>query len=181
MKIMRIIVLCLVGLFCLTGCGGGGVEADLPNVSIFESARGSIETTMSEAETEKETTATTIIVDGQTYYDGMELLYNNWKGLTMKTASYKAARAYLRSDRDELAGYLLEPDSVNDLYIFDSRPNIFDTLTYMSVAYATIFSETYVHIGYVLASESNDTLTYLEVYLVKIEDEWKVEEIGLQG
>ncbi len=136
------------------------------------------ETTATTIETISETTATTIIIDGYTFYDGMDLLYNNWIGMPVKIASYKAAKAFLCGDKDELESYFLVPEDA-DKYYFEQ--DLFNSLTYMSVAYADIYSETNVHIGYVLVRDEWDMLIYLEVYLVKSKDEWKVESIGLQG
>ncbi|MCL2054136.1 MAG: hypothetical protein FWG90_06825 [Oscillospiraceae bacterium] len=180
-KIMRIMGLCLAWLFCLAGCGGDGGEADLPNVSIFESARGSIETTMTEAETEKEITAEPIIIDGQKYYyDGMELVFNNWFGMGIKIASYKAARAYLRNDREELATYLLDSDvsvDFNECNIFD------DTLAYMSLATGKVISESEMQIGYVIAEDFTDELLYMNITLINsgIIWEWKVSAISVES
>ncbi len=150
---------------------------------IIQVSTPSAETTATTIEITSEI-STTIIIDGETFSDSKQLINSPWSVMSLKIVSYKAARAFLHDDKDELASYLLKPETI-DYYIDDehsySEDNIYDNLQYMSLINASIASEINVRLGYAVWIESQSSDMYLDVYLTKQGDEWKIENIGLDG
>ncbi|MDR1689040.1 MAG: hypothetical protein LBS21_10575 [Clostridiales bacterium] len=125
----------------------------------------------------EEITDASIIIDGQKYYDSDSFILSG-QGMNLKILSYTAARAFLRGDEDELRDLYYNPDSEYARY---PERNRFDSLEYMALIGVSFHSETEMSFSYALITEYTDSDIYTDVELTKIDDEWRVEFIGMSG
>lgn len=103
-------------------------------------------------------------------------------GLSLQITANKAAIAFLRGDKEELSQYLVD---TNYDALSDDAYNIFNRLQYMVLKIydptAAVESDDVYSITYQILINGSQMITYLDLGLKKINDEWKVEYIYLQG
>lgn len=103
-------------------------------------------------------------------------------GLSLQITANKAAIAFLRGDKEELSQYLVD---TNYDALSDAAYNIFNRLEYMVLKIydptAAVESDDVYSITYQILVNGSQMITYLDLGLKKINDEWKVEYIYLQG
>jgi hypothetical protein len=146
-------------------------EAEVKNVSEPPATATDESETTADSSTE-EITEAPIIIDGQEIYDEKDFILS-WSGMNLKIISYKAARAYLRGDKEELQSYMLDPENA-----YYPEENDYDSLDYMSLIGVCFNSETEVCFIYATAFENYDSDFYINIFLIKQDNEWKVEHIG---
>ena len=113
-------------------------------------------------------------------YDTEADFLNSVEGVAFQAVAYKAAKALLSADAEELAEYLLDPSTAaratRDL------TNIFDNVEYMFLVWSldSIKSDSVIQASYRYAVKGEDSVSYVTMELIKEEDIWKVQWLGIE-
>lgn len=101
---------------------------------------------------------------------------NHPEGVAFQAAAYRAAKAYLNGDLDELAGYL------SDSYTVEKKLDLFKNVDYMILKWrlSNMKSEDNIQASYEFKLKGEDSVSYVSMELIKSENKWKVDFIGLE-
>lgn len=101
---------------------------------------------------------------------------NHPEGVKFQAAAYRAAKAYLSGDSQKLEECISENCTV------DTTLDLFKDINYMILKWNldAIKAEDRILASYEFLLEGEDSVSYVSMELVKIEDEWKVDFIGLE-
>ncbi len=101
---------------------------------------------------------------------------NHPDGVKFQAAAFRAAKAYLNGDLDELAGYL------TDSYTVEHELDLFKDIDYMVWKWSLhdMKSEDNILASYQFVLKGEDSASYVTMELIKLDGEWKVDFIGLE-
>lgn len=103
------------------------------------------------------------------------------EGIQFRKATYGAAKALLRADSEELAGYLLDPNDASR--ITRSLTDIFDQVELMTFLFSfenDVISDDEIRPSYEYLLQGEDSYSYVSMTLKKADGEWKISSIGLE-
>jgi len=103
---------------------------------------------------------------------------NHPDGVAFQAASFRAARAYLNGDEEELAGYLTDACTLYGIEL-----DLFNNIDYIILKWtlSDIKSENEIWASYQFAQKGADSAWYVSMEMVKVGGEWKVDAIWLEG
>jgi len=102
---------------------------------------------------------------------------NHPDGVKFQKAAYRGAKAYLNGDLDELAGYLSDSCSVPE-----EKFDFFKDIDYMILKWNLHDMESKDSIGasYEFLLKGEDSVSYVTLHLITVDDDWKIDSIGLE-
>lgn len=130
----------------------------------------SIHTGLFKPESQKDTSA------GPPGYNTEADFLNHPDGIAFQAAAYKAAKAYLNGDKEELSAYITENCTV------DADLDLFKDIDYMLLKWSLsdIKAEDQIHAAYEFKLKGEDSVSYVSMELKKIKGEWSIDSIGLE-
>jgi len=105
---------------------------------------------------------------------------NSVDGVAFQSVAYSAARSLLSADANELSTYLADPaEAVN---ITNGLSNVYDEVEYMFIVFDknSIKSENEINASYRYLLNGEDSVWYVSMELIKIDNVWKVRFIGIE-
>lgn len=106
--------------------------------------------------------------------------FNTPEGAAFQTVAYSAAKALLQADSNSLAAYMLNP--AESSHATQGMTGTFSNLECMFLLWSSdcIKSDNEIDVSYVYVIQGEDSLTYVSMELVKVNDFWKVRGIGIE-
>ena len=105
---------------------------------------------------------------------------NSVDGIAFQSVAFQAAKALLSADADELSLYMANPsDALNAI---QGMSDISDELEYLILIWSNdqIKSEVQINASYRFLLKGEDSVSFVSLELVRIEDEWKVCSLWLE-
>lgn len=101
---------------------------------------------------------------------------NHPDGVKFQAAAYRAAKAFLNGDLDELSEYL------SDSFVVSEKLDLFKDIDYMILKWGLndMISEDNISASYEFRLKGEDSVSYVTMKLIKDGVEWKVDFIGLE-
>lgn len=101
---------------------------------------------------------------------------NHPDGVKFQAAAYRAAKAFLNGDLEELAGYL------SDSYTVEEELDLFKDVDYMILKWGLydMKSEDDIRASYEFQLKGEDSVSYVSMELIKVDSEWNVNFIALE-
>jgi len=111
-----------------------------------------------------------------TVADEMESFRNSFEGHKFEMEARKFAKACLTNDVVTMKKYALDP---GDKDFFNIKLDYYDKTSFIILKLKKV-EENYVNADFEFDLQGEDSLTYLNVEMVKVDDEWKVKSWGLE-
>lgn len=108
--------------------------------------------------------------------DENESFLNSFEGHEFEIEARKFVKACLSNDVPTMKKYALDP---NDKNFFDTKLDLYDKASFIILKLQKA-TENSVTADFEFDTQGEDSLTYLNVEMVKVNDEWKVKSWGLQ-
>lgn len=120
------------------------------------------------------------IFDANDKYNTEADFLNSVEGIEFQVVAYKAAKALLSADADELSKYMLDPDEATSSTQGISA--IFDDVEYMILVWSldSIKSDKEIRASYRFAVKGEDSVSYVTMELIKTDEVWKVRWLGFE-
>lgn len=101
---------------------------------------------------------------------------NHPDGVKFQTAAYRAAKAYLSGDLDELSKYITENCTV------DTKLDLYKNIDYIILKWSLndIKADNKIDASYEFLLKGEDSVSYVTMELIKVDDEWKADSIALE-
>lgn len=102
---------------------------------------------------------------------------NHPKGVYFQSIAFKAAKAYLSGDMDELNKYLSDDSEPVNEYVEDI--GMYKDIDYIILkwTFQSVKTEYRLRADYQYIMKGGDSCSYVTMFLVNVDDEWKVESI----
>ena len=101
---------------------------------------------------------------------------NSPDGVKFQSTAYKAAKAYLSGNTDELLQYATESLTI------DTMHNLFQDIDYMILKWSLddIKDKDKIHAAYEFKLKGDDSVSYVSMELIRLDSEWKVDTVGIE-
>lgn len=101
---------------------------------------------------------------------------NSPDGVKFQSTAYKAAKAYLSGNTDELLQYATESLTI------DTTHDLFKDIDYMIVKWSLddIKAKDKIHAAYEFKLKGDDSVSYVSMELIRLDSEWKVDTVGIE-
>lgn len=122
------------------------------------------------------TTGTTLNAQDEVKYKTEADFLNHPDGIEFQAAAFRAAKAYLNGDSDELAGYL------TDSCVVEDELDLYENVDYLIWKWSLhdMKSEDHIQASYEFKLKGDDSVSYVSMELIKKDGEWKVDFIALE-
>ena len=117
-----------------------------------------------------------LAISDATSIDEKESFRNSFEGHKFEMEARKFAKACLTNDVQTMKKYALDP---NDKNFFDIKLDLYDKTSFIILKLQKV-AENNVIADFEFDTQGKDSLTYLNVEMVKVDDEWKVKSWGLE-
>ena len=101
---------------------------------------------------------------------------NSPDGVKFQSTAYKAAKAYLSGNTDELLQYATESLTI------DTTHDLFKDIDYMILKWSLddIKDKDKIHAAYEFKLKGDDSVSYVSMELIRLDSEWKVDTVGME-
>ena len=101
---------------------------------------------------------------------------NSPDGVKFQSTAYKAAKAYLSGNTDELLQYATESLTI------DTTHDLFKDIDYMILKWSLddIKAKDKIHAAYEFKLKGDDSVSYVSMELIRLDSEWKVDTVGME-
>ncbi|WNX85293.1 M56 family metallopeptidase [Agathobaculum sp. NTUH-O15-33] len=101
---------------------------------------------------------------------------NSPDGVKFQSTAYKAAKAYLSGNTDELLQYATESLTI------DTTHDLFKDIDYMILKWSLddIKDKDKIHAAYEFKLKGDDSVSYVSMELIRLDSEWKVDTVGIE-
>ncbi|MCQ5130218.1 DUF4825 domain-containing protein [Butyricicoccus faecihominis] len=101
---------------------------------------------------------------------------NSPDGVKFQSTAYKAAKAYLSGNTDELLLYATESLTI------DTTHDLFKDIDYMILKWSLddIKAKDKIHAAYEFKLKGDDSVSYVSMELIRLDSEWKVDTVGIE-
>ena len=105
---------------------------------------------------------------------------NSIDGVAFQAVAFKAAKALLSADVDELSIYMV--DSIEAAKAIQGISDIYGDVEYLFLIWSlnNIKSENEINASYRFALKGEDSVSFVTMELIKVDSEWKVNWLGLE-
>ena len=96
--------------------------------------------------------------------------------MKFQSTAYKAAKAYLSGNTDELLQYATESLTI------DTTHDLFKDIDYMILKWSLddIKAKDKIHAAYEFKIKGDDSVSYVSMELIRLDSEWKVDTVGME-